>query len=374
MRQYRLLEIATQYDEYLRKFYGSCGDIGGLSYDELFKILADDAFAESDFMHRHLNKMGIESKVVFCNNRNLQDKWRPSLKGMPYFDILLMQIKDFMPDVILISAMKDFADKEIAAMKESAGGKIKLAGFHFSPLTDAFKKNAGLYDQIYTGNDVYVKAMRDLGLPAFLLRHAFEPDIIGRIPACGRRNEVCFPGSIMLGGGGFHDNRLDMLDAMASSGVPHAFYGGIYGSVQEILGREDGIRRLEMISRAARNMKEPVFGMEYFSVLSQYGICLNINAGGAEGGGGNMRTYEATGMGACLLTDSRADGAGLFDAGSEIVEYDSFGDMAEKAKWLLGHPEAAREIALAGQRKTFSRYTYRNKAEHLDGYIQKLLE
>ena len=74
MRQYRLLEIATQYDQYLRKFYRIHDNFNDLSYDGLFSMVVEDILGPADFIHRHLRNMGIESKLVFYNNRNLQRK------------------------------------------------------------------------------------------------------------------------------------------------------------------------------------------------------------------------------------------------------------------------------------------------------------
>lgn len=373
MRQYKLLEIATQYDQYLRGFYKIHSDIDKLSYDELFAMIANDDFAESDFIHRQLNKMGIESKVIFCNNRNLQDKWHSVQKDISYFGILLLQIKDFAPDVILISDMCFFSSEETAAIKGCMGdGKVKLVGFHFTELNDAFWKDASLYDQIYTGNKACLCLMKNRGLPAYLLRHAFEASILDDIPRYERKDAVCFLGSIFVGKE-LHSNRLDMLDAIMRSNLPYVFYGNIYGSIQEIISRKDERKYLGIIAEIAKYMEMGVFGREYYKVMGQYGICLNLHAPCAGYGAGNMKMFEATGMGACLLTDYRSENAELFDIANEIVVYDSFEDMAEKAKWLLDNPGKAREIALAGQKRTLAEYTYKNKAECLDGYIQMLM-
>ena len=86
-----------------------------------------------------------------------------------------------------------------------------------------------------------------------------------------------------------------------------------------------------------------------------------------------MRMYEATGIGACLLTDYKDENAELFDVDNEIVVYHSLEDMVEKAKWLIDNPNEARKIAIAGQKRTLNEHNYKNKAEYLNDYIQKLL-
>lgn len=375
MKQYKLLEITTQYDQYLRRFYNQHKGIEELSYDELFSVLMEDAFAESDFIHRELNKMGIESTVVFCNNRTLQGKWKHTKDGMSLFDILILQIRDFNPDVILISDMCYFSPDETEAIRSCLGiNKTKLVGFHFSSLDGAFRNVAGLYDQIYTGNRVWVQFMKNRGLPAYLLRHAFESSIRNDMSRQKRENKVCFLGSIFLGENA-HDNRLYMLHEIVQGGLPCEFYTDIYGSVQEVLSSQNGINKINIIAKIAEKMHRGVFGKNYYETMDQYNICLNRHAFQSdEYGSGNMRMFEATGMGICLLTDYKSENSELFDVTNEIVEYDSLDDMLEKAKWLLNNPQRAEEIALAGQKRTLKEYTYRNKAEHLNEYIQILIE
>lgn len=374
MRQYRFLEITTQYEQYLRNFYRVHNQIDDLSYDELFELIVNDCFAESNFIQRQLNKMGIESKVVFCNNRNLQRKWKKANEEMSYFEIVLSQIRDFSPDVILMSDMCWLSPKETMIIKEEVlDKKIKLLGFHFTKLHDTFRRNALLYDQIYTGSSFFVKTMRDLGLPACLLRHAFEPEILDRMKDHEKKNEVCFAASIFAGAD-IHNNRLDMLDKMKASHIPYSFYGDIYGTLQEMLSTENGKKYIGIIAQISRDLHAGVFGLEYYSVLDQYKICLNLHTSVAGDGAGNMRMFEATGMGTCLLTDYRSENAEMFEADREMVVYDSMEDMIEKARWLLDHPAKAKEIALAGQKRTLTEYTYKNKAECLNEHIQTLLK
>lgn len=380
MKQYRLLEIATQYDLYLRQFY-STHNIDNLSYSELFSALVEDGFAESDFLHRQLSQLEIESKLIFCNNRNLQDKWAADNKELSYFDILLLQIKEFSPDVILVSNINYFTREETIIIKECLPKYGKLVGFHFSTIRDIFMRNVSLYDQIYTGSIYYRDMMRENDIPAYLLRHAFEPSILDRLTDISKENKVCFLGSIFVGED-LHNNRLDMLDILMKSNISFDFYGDIHGDIkanESIMGtgavasEEKQQKYLNVIREIEKDKKPSLFGIAYYNVLNQYNICINMHAPTIGNGAGNMRMYEAAGVGACLLTDYRDENSELFDINSEIVVYESLQDMAEKANWLLKNPVKAKKIALAGQKKTLKNYTYKNKAEQLNEYIQDLL-
>lgn len=374
MRQYRLLEITTQYDQYLREFYNYHKDIEQWSYDELFSLLVADAFAESDFIHRELNQMGIESKVIFYNNRTLQGKWKGSKNEMSYFEILLLQIKDFKPDVILISDMNCFTGEEIKNIKNcQEPKKIKLLGYHFTALSDTFKKRASLYDQIYTGSKTFVNNMKGCGLPAYLLRHAFEPSILNHVVKKEIMNKICFLGTVILGEN-VHENRIEMFRKLIVENIPYDFYGNIYGAPQKIVSNNDDQGKSAMEAEIINGRKPGMFGINYYTAMSQYSICLNLHAlCGDSYSAGNMRMFEATGMGICLLTDHKGENAELFDVNKEIVVYESFDDMIQKAKWLLDHPQKGREIAIAGQKRTFKEHTYKNKAVYLNEYIQMLL-
>lgn len=375
MKQYRLLEIATQYDEYLRRFYRTHSDIEELSYDELFELLMADSHACANHLQIQLNNLGVESRVIFHNNRNLQDKWNAGHHCQSYFEILIAQIKEYSPDVILVSDMFSLDPMEIKTIKECiTNKKVKLMGFHFSLIDDRIRQVVSLYDQIYTGSNGFVNCFKKMGIPALCLRHAFEPTIIDKMCAGERENQAVFCGSIMLGKN-MHNNRLDMLEALQRAGIPHSFYGDIYGDAQ--LGMSPEERRYrEIVEVVKKYQKQGLFGLEYYKCINQYNLCLNIHVAALNDNiiAGNMRMFEATGLGVCLLTDYRKENAELFEEGKEIVVYKSFDEMVEKAKWILDNPQKAREIALAGQKRTLEQYTYKNKAEQLNEYIQMILD
>jgi spore maturation protein CgeB len=78
---------------------------------------------------------------------------------------------------------------------------------------------------------------------------------------------------------------------------------------------------------------------------------------------GNMRLFEVTGVGSCLLTDNKKNLADLFDVGNEIVVYDNPQDCIEKAKWLLENEQERKKIAAAGNKKTLEKHTVENRCK-----------
>ncbi len=68
------------------------------------------------------------------------------------------------------------------------------------------------------------------------------------------------------------------------------------------------------------------WGREMFAIFRRSQIVINQHIGIAGDFANNMRLYEATGCGAALVTDRKANLQELFDVGSEVVDY---GDPAE---------------------------------------------
>ncbi len=78
-----------------------------------------------------------------------------------------------------------------------------------------------------------------------------------------------------------------------------------------------------------------------------------------------MRLFEATGIGAFLLTDAKPDLGELFEPGREVATYRHAAEAAERIRHYLAHPEERDAIARAGQRRTLAEHTYARRAEQL---------
>lgn len=382
MVQYRLLEIATTYNTYLNYFYNKNQNVDMLSYEELYSLLVEDGFAEADFIHHYLKEWGIESQIVFYNNLKLQRKWKGKYADCEPFEIIMAQIKDYEPDVVYINDITILSREQLLKIRNYTNSKkVRLVGFYFFLLMNRNAMDVvDLFDQIYTGSQYYVEAYREKGINAKLLRHAFDTAVYEKCADRHRKKKVLFAGNIFLGKD-VHSKRVEMLKALIDSGVPYSFYGGIYGGVDaSVLGRLKNsiwpskerrmIRYIEDKSR--QNCYPNIFGLDYYAVLSGHLICVNSHIAAIGQGAGNMRMFEATGMGACLLTDAKAENAQLFEVDKEIVTYANMEEFQDKVRWLTENPDKAEQIAKAGQEKTFQVHSYRNKALKLNEYLQEL--
>jgi spore maturation protein CgeB len=89
-----------------------------------------------------------------------------------------------------------------------------------------------------------------------------------------------------------------------------------------------------------------------YSALSTAQICVNVHIDTSGNMAGNMRMFEATGMGCCLLTDYKENLRELFEPDREVITFRSATECAGKLSYLLDHPIECAKIAHAGQQRT----------------------
>lgn len=117
----------------------------------------------------------------------------------------------------------------------------------------------------------------------------------------------------------------------------------------------------------------PVFGLEMYSILRDSLVTLNKHTDAIDGAVGNMRLFEASGVGACLLTDQGSNLSDLFAPDDEVVAFSSTAECIEKLRYLQSNPQVAKEIARRGQERTLRSHTIKCRVEVVDEHIQRLL-
>jgi spore maturation protein CgeB len=86
-----------------------------------------------------------------------------------------------------------------------------------------------------------------------------------------------------------------------------------------------------------------------------------------------MRLYEATGMGAMLLTDMKDNLKDLFEPGCEVEAYSDADEAVAKVNELLCDPARRTDIAAAGRARTLRDHTYQTRMRELHDILNKHL-
>jgi hypothetical protein len=115
-------------------------------------------------------------------------------------------------------------------------------------------------------------------------------------------------------------------------------------------------------SRFPDRCHEPVFGLEMFRTLAESRIVVHHGLNNVGSSAGALRLFEATGVGATLLTDDSSGLHDLFATGSEIVTYRSPVECVRLIKELQQDGTRTAAIGLAGQRRTLSSHTTEHRA------------
>ena len=79
---------------------------------------------------------------------------------------------------------------------------------------------------------------------------------------------------------------------------------------------------------------DPVYGLEMYKLLAKSKMTFNSHLDNAQGKAANMRLFEATGSGTCLITDYM-DNLSDFFSEDEVVSYKTIPECIDKVKNLL---------------------------------------
>jgi spore maturation protein CgeB len=156
-----------------------------------------------------------------------------------------------------------------------------------------------------------------------------------------------------------------------------SFSGSAMATSRAVLGslRRGRIRRVwnHLTSPLRAYAHTAVYGLPMFAQLHASRVTLNYHISLRQRSACNMRLFEATGAGACLVTDAMDDLCQIFEPDCEVVSYENAADCIERISWLHAHPSAAAEIAERGQRRTLRDHTFHERTLLLAELIERQL-
>jgi spore maturation protein CgeB len=229
--------------------------------------------------------------------------------------------------------------------------------------------------------------------------HGFDSDVSDHVTVNDNNKieDIVFSGSLTTGNN-FHQERIRLIEEILQSDIDMKLYAnlekrsriiakqlfyytnsffnlaGLSGFADRIKILEHGKSKIQKYSgKLLRQTLPPVYGSNMYNLFRNSKIVLNYHIGVAGNYAGNMRMFEVTGMGSCLLTDNKKNINDLFSPGNEVVVYDNPDDCISKVKWLLEHEDERQKIARAGQEKTLKNHTVEKRCESIIQIIQDQL-
>lgn len=408
----RILKLGVYYPAYLEQFYGARPGLEREDYATQHAALIHDAFGSADFWTAALRNLGHVTADLVINAEPLQRAWAreqdlPWPAGEWALAVGREQVKAFRPDVLLVA---DYSTVTYAFLRQlqSECPSIRLTLIWCG----APYRNGEVFracDLVLSCVPELVDDFRAQGLRAEHLNHAFEPRVLESLaPITSPSVDFSFLGSVILASS-YHRERARILDALVRETGLRIWSDVSLPSLRSRAGQQarmlafdaaakarrlgipqNALEQLPLIGRAARwpvrpgsietvgpqiarRAQKPLYGLAMFSRLRESRVTLNSHIEISRHSASNMRMFEATGVGTCLLTDRKERLPELFEPDAEVVTYASAGECVEKARYLLSHESERASIAAAGQRRTLRDHTFTHRAAQLDAIINNAL-
>jgi hypothetical protein len=395
---YSFLKIQSTEQIYLQLFFKLNPEYKRLSYDELFELFVRGCCGWNTNYTTHIGALGNEAHEICINFEVLQKLWAKE-HGVKYNsqnwlrEIVAAQLKEYKPDILFLDDLY-LCDAEVRQfLRDNCPKPVKIVGWRAAPTEDysVFRD----IDLMLTSTPLFAGQMRDHGAKVEIIMHGFEPAILQLVDPNQQRDiDFSFMGSFVLRDG-FHNERLALVKRLLDQ-TNLEVWGHIsepqtmslqrrvvnkLGRTMEGMGLSISVLNQPPPGPVAKSMRreypgrlhEPVIALEYFKVLARSKINLNNHIDCAGEFAGNIRLFEATGVGSCLMTDWKVNLPEMFEPDVEIVTYRTADECAEKVRYLLDHEDELRSIAAAGHRRTLRDHTYRKRAEQVDEIFSRLL-
>ena len=402
---YTLVKITTYYPEYLKYYYNRYPSSKRMSYADQYDHMMRDAFGLADFYSKNFRKLGVNAYEIVANAEHMQIAWAKE-HGIENKDILIEQLRFLKPDVVIFQDASLCNENYLEYIRAEVASIRKIIGCCGAPYNDYQLKLFGKYDYMITFSPEYVEDFKSRGINVYWLYHAFEKSLLQIINQDNEFPEVdvIFVGGFDIGSG-WHNSRYDIIKTLIHEKIDLKIYSKItynsklnhllkYGlfKIASFMTENEMAKLATKIPYINRAIKwsgvsktqpkldflekmeiQPIFGIDMYKALNKAMIGFNIHIDSSKRFAGNMRCFEITGVGSCLVTDNKQNIGDLFEVDKEIVVYNSKEECIEKIKWLVYHPNDAKAISRAGQERTLKDHSYEKRAEQMNMFIKQTL-
>jgi spore maturation protein CgeB len=390
----RILVLNADYPRFLAWFYRRQRGLENAAYETQMAARNASLFGVADFYSRNFAALGHRAAEIHVNNPWLQSAWarehgmavdtlespggaerrelprwlqravkplKPMLRPLarrvglsPKLDaqaekILVAQIEEFRPDLIINQDIF-YIDTGLMRRIKSIGNPIIIGQVGIEPSRG---EDWNVYDLMISQLPTTVRFFRALGVRAEVNHLAFEPAILDALPKAPAADiDVSFVGTVSVD----HQQRIALLEAVAGR-----YDLKLWGNRPQALPASSPLHRC---------FQSEVWGADMYQVLRRSRITLNSHIDLAGREAGNMRLFEATGVGAFLLTDFKDNLHTLFAPDKEVAVWRSIEDCLDVIGRIIGDDNGRAAVARAGHARTIAQHTYRHRAAEILGFVE----
>jgi spore maturation protein CgeB len=380
MAKATFVKVSSFYPQYLDKLYAINPELKSRSYAEQYKAMMHQGIGWADYWITNLNQSKeVQATLFIINNPYAQQKWAEE-NYVKYSadnwmqEILLEQIKAIKPDILFANDYVYLKATDVKVIRNEVPSIKKVIGWDGIGMLDA--ERFSYCDVMISCGQRLVDYYQSKGLDSHLFQFGFESSLLKKIDTQQKVYDVSFAGSLTLRNGGHHE-RLKTLGYVArkcevqywlSSFDENKIY--LLKNLLQKLSR-GLIEDVEYILKLLLINKGSVYGLDMYQILAHSQITLNSHIDTAESTAGNIRLWEATGVGTCLVTDWKDNLSDIFKPDIEVVTYKTKEECVEKINYLRNHPQQMKAIAEAGQKRTLEEYSYAKRMKDLIPFLLK---
>jgi spore maturation protein CgeB len=370
----RFFVASSVYPQHCRWFESQNANLSELPYARIVQLFGAEGCGWGESWRSALERTGqYQVFVSYYSWESAQKVWAREQGVRPQpetwmADILTAQIDAFKPEVLFINGWH-LGASYIQALRLRFPGLQKVVGYD-----GIAHHNSALF----RGTDIVLAPLKETaafyearGLIGHLFKRGFDDGILGLLEKRTPTIPASFAGSVSIGEHQ-HNERLRLLHHVSRrcplqlfllmqpvSQLPRILASNIVHA--RVAGWRSLINDVNAYWALSRARQAPVFGKQMYQTLADSEVSLNCHIDAAGVNAGNMRLFEATGVGSCLLTDWKSNLRDFFEPDREVVTFRSPDECVDKLKFLLQNSKQREAIARAGQQRTLKDHNVRTE-------------
>ena len=403
------------------------------TFDEQIRLLQQENLLLPGGWAAAVRDQGFEVEETLYNDFALQAQWcreqSPRTLSLVhiymdmYFEVFKAQILSFQPDVLFIyaGALLFLPADYRRALRLLLRKRLIITGYWGDELPQGnnYKSFFQDIDFIFCSSAGYKRKFDEVGIPAMVNGNCFD-DTIAHKPSSEKQYDFTFSGTTGFGFPDHIDRYEKLTTIMALSDLrvwanepdapkprpPLADVKNIRaGSADLLVFARKIVRRLrgrrssgegesagkttELAPKhtidyfAAKRPLKALFpdrvqslllnSSDYYRLVQRSKLVLNIHRD-EDADVGNIRCFEVTGLGSCLVTDRGTALSEFFDTANDMVTFATAEECLQKVHYLLANPLEIDRIAQNGRNTTLTQHTVKHRAMVFAAKMRRLAE
>jgi spore maturation protein CgeB len=336
----KLLQVHEFYQGFLNDFYREHPSLCSEAHHLQIETLINSGFGVGHSLAPSMKALGWDARIIIANAIPAQISWAKehNIAGsetLTAHELLRIQIEEFRPDILYITSPITFDARFVNSVSHKAKVVIGWRAAEIPVGTDF-----SCFDLVLSSHENSRLEALKHGAKSVMHFLPGVPDNLGAMLANTTPEfDVVFTGQCSP----VHTRRIAMLQAVSKALLtdPDADYSiGFYIPEQPALPVG-----LCMHNQGAR------WGAAMFRALRSGKIVINAQIDICPTEAGNMRLFEATGVGSFLLTDYHPNIVQYFQPGVELETYSDEVQLVSKIKTYLKDEKSRFKIADAGRKR-----------------------